>query len=173
MTRTLNDIMEFDHIIHVDWNGYVTEPDKDEKGKSLWAPEVEFLPGDWEMGTRADVYVGGEWEAMMGCTGQYGYNGPIMHESEFIGGGMERRILETPGYYVCAVVEKDYDEETDDRELVGWVCLYREDDWHNPECTKCEHEHRHDWCQVCDDHAEAVCAGYGDVPCDCGNNHDR
>jgi hypothetical protein len=116
---------------------------------------------------------------MTGCTGQYGYNGPIMHESEYVGGGMERRILETPGYYVCCAVY-DQDDEDGDYEAFGWVCLYREDDWHNPECISCVHDCPWKgrpigapYCQICDDHAEAVCAGYGDVPCDCGNNHDR
>lgn len=50
---------------------------------------------------------------------------------------------------------------------------------HDPTCTKCEHACA--WrglvigapfCSVCDDHGEAVHAGYGDVPCDCGDAHD-
>lgn len=51
---------------------------------------------------------------------------------------------------------------------------------HDPECTGCEHDcpwRRHHFgspfCSVCDDHAEAVHAGYGDVPCDCGDQHDE
>jgi hypothetical protein len=50
---------------------------------------------------------------------------------------------------------------------------------HDPTCTGCAHDcpwRRHHlgapYCQTCDDHSEAVCAGYGDVPCDCGNAHD-
>jgi hypothetical protein len=53
---------------------------------------------------------------------------------------------------------------------------------HDPECTGCDHDcpwRRTNpaplgapFCSVCDDHAEAVHAGYGDVPCDCGDTHD-
>lgn len=48
---------------------------------------------------------------------------------------------------------------------------------HDPECVWCEHDcpwNRHIWgavyCSVCDDHGEAVHAGFGDVPCDCGDH---
>ena len=27
------------------------------------------------------------------------------------------------------------------------------------------------YCGTCDDHSEAVHAGYGDTPCDCGDDH--
>ena len=53
---------------------------------------------------------------------------------------------------------------------------------HDAECTGCKHECPWrrgkgfswgiSWCQTCDDHAEAVHAGYGDTPCDCGDKHD-
>lgn len=51
---------------------------------------------------------------------------------------------------------------------------------HSPECTSCEHDCPWrrtpqpigaPWCSVCDDHGEAVHAGYGDRPCDCGDSH--
>lgn len=51
-------------------------------------------------------------------------------------------------------------------------------DWHDPDCTECEHDcpwRGHNFgapfCAVCDDHGEAVHAGYGDEPCDCGDEH--
>jgi hypothetical protein len=51
-----------------------------------------------------------------------------MHNSEFIGGGLERLILETPGYYVAVYCtwtpEDDADEDEDTVE--GWAVAYRE-----------------------------------------------
>lgn len=58
-----------------------------------------------------------------------------------------------------------------------------DEEMHDPECTGCEHDcpwrrsYRRGgtlgapFCGVCDDHGEAVHAGYGDVPCDCGDEH--
>ena len=39
------------------------------------------------------------WELLTGFTGQYSYNGPGMHPSEYIGGGLARHISSTPGLY--------------------------------------------------------------------------
>lgn len=39
------------------------------------------------------------WSLLTGFTGQYGYHGPAMHPSEYIGGGLARHILDTPGLY--------------------------------------------------------------------------
>jgi hypothetical protein len=44
------------------------------------------------------------WTLLSGFTGQDGYNGPVMHASEYVGGGLERHIRETPGYYVVLIV---------------------------------------------------------------------
>ena len=178
MTQTLNEIMEFDHIIHVDWNGEVTETNLTNKGVSIYAPDVSFVDAPrGEDDINIDDYTG-QWEALKGFTGQYSYNGPIMHPSEYVGGGLEKYIRATPGYYVVCIVT-DPDESEDD-DLVGWVILYKEDDWHNPECVSCVHDcpwNGHTigapYCSICDDHSEAVHAGYGDLPCDCGDNHDR
>lgn len=96
--RALNDIMQFEHVIRVDDDGNVHD---DVTG--IYAPDVhdEYPHGD-------DVIVDGEgWSLMNGYSGQDRYSGPIMHPSEFIGGGMERDILASPGYYVAVVV---YDE---------------------------------------------------------------
>jgi hypothetical protein len=69
------------------------------------------------------------WELMRGYTGQYGYNGPHMHQSEYIGGRMARDILETPGLYVSLMVTPDcgYTEDFCNEydgcqcEPTGWV----------------------------------------------------
>jgi hypothetical protein len=68
----------------------------------------------------ADVKAQG-WELVSGWTGQYGYSGPIMHPSEFIGGALEQHIRETPGYWVAVAVEGD-----DYEPAAGWALAYRE-----------------------------------------------
>ena len=98
----LNDRMEFDHVIEVLEDGSVIDrPD-------VWAPELY----DGELSARQ----GDTWSLLNGWSGQDRYPGPIMHQSEFIGGGMARWILETPGVYVALV---DYPD--DDSEPEGWA----------------------------------------------------
>nr|WP_296763878.1 hypothetical protein [Rhodococcus sp. (in: high G+C Gram-positive bacteria)] len=109
----LNDRMEFDHVIEVHEDGSITDR------RDLHAPDVYWSDGD-----ATCMYEG--WSLLQGFTGQYGYNGPCMHPSEFIGGGMERHILETPGVYVAVTVSDldiDSDEEDD---LVGWAVAIRD-----------------------------------------------
>jgi hypothetical protein len=99
----LSDRMEFDHVVRVLADGSVA----DEPG--VWAPEV-YADG-------VDVTVPAGWELLTGYSGQYGYSGPVMHPSEFIGGGMARDILASPGVYVAVVVgDLDGDEEP-----AGWA----------------------------------------------------
>lgn len=103
--RTLSDIMDFDHVIEVHEDGTITEP------KGIWAPELH--DGELE---------GDEWFLLNGFSGQYRYSGPIMHPSEYIGGGMERYIRETPGVYVALV-----DYPSDDDEPDGWAVAVRKE----------------------------------------------
>lgn len=81
--RKVNDV-EFDHVFTVMSGGTITD------GPSgIYAPsshDGELDGSGWEYFTH-------------GYTGQYGYRGPIMHASEFIGGRLERDILSTPGIY--------------------------------------------------------------------------
>lgn len=85
-TRPLNEIMEFEHVIEVHENGTITaRPD-------IWAPSLH----DDELDTQG-------WTLMNGYSGQDRYPGPIMHNSEYIGGRMERDIRETPGVYVAVL----------------------------------------------------------------------
>lgn len=102
-TRTLNDLMDFDHVIRVLRDGSVVDA-----GPDVYAPNCH----DGELDSR-------EWSLMTGYTGQYGYSGPCMHASEVIGGGMERDILSRPGLYVALV-----DYPLDDSEPEGWVVAY-------------------------------------------------
>lgn len=120
----LNDIMEFDHVIRVSEGGAVTaEP-------GVHAPEVYLVvdsDGQWN-GKRPLVEPG--WELLNGYSGQQSYSGPVMHESEYIGGGMERDILATPGVYVAVVVytitdSTDEDIQTED---AGWAVARKEEE---------------------------------------------
>ena len=113
---TLNDVMEFDHVIQVDEFGTVTD------APGLYAPEVYVIcDSDGQMIDGPHIGGRGSWEFMDGYSGQDRYSGPIMHASEFIGGRMERDILATPGTYVVVVVVDP--DDLDDP--VGWAVLRR------------------------------------------------
>jgi hypothetical protein len=60
-----------------------------------------------------DFYIDSdEWEAFsVGYTGQHGYNGAVMHASEYLGGRLAEDILESPGTYVVCAVEVDCSDE--------------------------------------------------------------
>lgn len=67
-----------------------------------------------------------------------------------------------------------------DVELLEWAGVPEFPEEHDPMCTGCAHDcpwRRHHWgapfCGVCDDHAEAVHAGYGAQPCDCSGRHEE
>lgn len=117
--EALDGVMDFDHVILVHPNMTITEP------RDVWAPEV----------ADGELYGYPEWRLLTGYTGQHGYNGPTMHVSEFIGGGMARSILERPGYYVVVVDSVlDCDECIDERG----------EPIEDPEC-QCDHEPA-GWC---------------------------
>jgi hypothetical protein len=104
----LNDHMQFDHVIQVDADHNVSDAPDD-----VWPPEID--DGD-------RVEQDGGWSLMNGFSGQYLYSGPTMHSSEYIGGNLERAILECPGYYVAVVVpDRDGGEEPE-----GWAVAFKE-----------------------------------------------
>jgi len=124
--ENLNEVMEFNHIIRVHADGTVTDSPldtyiDDAVGMYLADDETER----WE----DDFNIPEGWELMNGYSGQQGYSGPIMHVSEFIGGGMARDILETPGDYVALAVECDCGGIRCDIEVgcdcapAGWVVM--------------------------------------------------
>lgn len=111
--RALSDIMEFDHVIEVHADGSITDrPD-------VYAPTL--YDGDLDSAGWAFFTTG--------YSLQDRYDGPIMHDSEFIGGALEYDIRTTPGIYV-AVANYYYPDPDDDGELVveGWAVVYRETD---------------------------------------------
>lgn len=108
-TRTLNDKMDFDHVIRVDSEGNVSD------AHGVYAPSLYEDELDSE-----------GWELLDGYSGQDSYSGPVMHNSEFIGGTMERDILARPGLYV-AIVAHWAVEDDDEDDVEGWAVAYRED----------------------------------------------
>lgn len=115
MTTDLDETMQFEHVVCVR-DGKVSD-DIDNR-RELWAPECVF--DGW--GDGAHVEPGTGWELMNGYSGQYRYSGPIMHESEYIGGKLERDILESDGYYVAVVCT---DLGASDDSVCGWAVAYR------------------------------------------------
>lgn len=129
---TLNDLMEFDHIVHSDGLGNVVGFDEHGcAGGRLWAPAPHVdLDEDGQMVSLdpAEIHNLGRWTLLNGFSGQDGYSGPIMHESEYVGGGLERHIRETAGFYACVIVTgirpTIYDPDDD---IVGWAVAYMEE----------------------------------------------
>lgn len=107
----LHAVMEFGHVIRVHADGTVSDSPRR-------APEMDAV---------ADTVSDG-WELLRGYTGQHGYNGPIMHASEFIGGSMARAILSTPGDYVALVAEYWTDADgnpLDEPDADGWAVAFK------------------------------------------------
>lgn len=126
--RTLNDIMQFDHVIRVK-NSVITE---DNFPIPVFAPELMI-------GTDADGQILSEherhmiqdakrygWDVQTGWSGQYSYSGPIMHTSEYIGGALADHIRETDGYWVVVAAECWPVNGGDETEPAGWLLLHRE-----------------------------------------------
>lgn len=126
-TRTLDDLMEINHVVRVDETGMVWD---DVEG--VYAPEViattdddgNFTPTT-ERELAARLKEAG-WTAANGWSAQHMTRGDdiVMHSSEFIGGGIGRYMLDTPGYWVCCMATCDNGEEDDN--VAGWVLLHKE-----------------------------------------------
>lgn len=101
MTADLSSLMGFDHVIQVHADGMVTDAPDTVHAPDLYDGELHHSPGS------------PEWTLMDGYSGQYGYSGPLMHQSEFIGGGLARDILAAPGYYVALIDVTSDDEPTE------------------------------------------------------------
>lgn len=72
------------------------------------------------------------WETWSrGYTGQDRYHGPVMHNSEYLGGRMASDLLAEPGIYVLtAATWTPIDEDNDDDEpyyVEGWVVLKKKE----------------------------------------------
>ena len=126
LADSLNDRMEFDHVITVAADGTVAD------AKGVYAPELLMgTDGDGSILAEHEAdYVGRSelqgWRLLSGWTGQYGYRGIGMHTSEFVGGGLAEHIIANPGTYVVIDIQTDDDAPPD-----GWAIAYCEP----PQCT--------------------------------------
>jgi hypothetical protein len=145
---SLNDTMEFDHVIEVRADGEIIDRN------DIYAPETY-----WSDDVKGNIDFAGDtrWTALNGYSGQDRYSGPVMHSSEFIGGRMETDIIGEPGIYV-AVVITDLD---DDENPAGWAVLRLDapEDTSEDACT----DHDLDECPDCGNAGVKVGAsGYED-----------
>ena len=106
----LNELMEFDHVVTVHDDGTVTDGPS-----SLYAPSLY----DDELDDR-------RWSFFTtGYSGQDSYSGPIMHNSEYIGGRLASDLLASPGIYAAVLAhwtpEPYRGEDYDDVE--GWAIV--------------------------------------------------
>lgn len=118
----LNGIMEIDRVIHVDASGVVTV-----KNGGFYAPMLDAVTdeygqctADHDQSMRDQAHDAG-WELLSGWSCQYGYHGPEMHSSEYVGGALAEHILATPGFWVAVAV--GYPDDSGH----GWCLAWRED----------------------------------------------
>jgi len=118
MSRALNDVMEFDAVIRIAADGSAARY----RGVTpVHAPELYVETDDDGQILKnhvSDMISNLEsqgWDVQSGWTGQQG-GGVIMHESEFIGGGVEWHIRETPGLWCAVAVYVDSEKCPNDSE---------------------------------------------------------
>ena len=127
MSTNLNSQMEMFHLVTVHPDGTVSDsPSRayvDELGH-VWTADGEAFTDEEEAAWIEDLRRQG-WEPLIGFTGQCGYRGAVRHPSEFIGGGLERHILDNPGTYVAVPVEDFTPMERGEPEpdAFGWAVL--------------------------------------------------
>lgn len=121
---TLNDVMPLDHVIRVHEDGTVSHP------RGEYAPElVNVLDAEGYSLPDSDAELHRQaradgWELETGWTGQYGYNGPGMHESEYVGGYLADHILAAPGLWVAVpIIDLGHDDETSS--ITSWALAHR------------------------------------------------
>lgn len=114
-TLDLNALMEFDSVVRVT-NGTV------ERAIGIYAPDLqqwEVSGGDWQ-----EEISGEGWTFLNGFSGQYDYSGPMMHSSEYIGGGLAEWIVSHDGYYV-AIYPSVTNLDGTEGEADSWAVAYR------------------------------------------------
>jgi hypothetical protein len=121
--HTLDSLMQIDHVIRVDNDGLVHDD-----ARGMYAPEINIGTASDGIGILAEHekqfaedMAGVGWSAEFGWSGQNSgsYNGPFMHDSEFIGGNLAEHILASPGYWVACEANT-----VDDNENEGWVIMH-------------------------------------------------
>ena len=115
---TLNEAMHFDSVIYSHGDGTVSD------AHTMRSPYVYIA--EQEDGTWVEESMDEPWELVNSFSGQYGYSGPCMHASEYIGGGLARHILETAGFYVVTVVTPMPFDDCEEADFDEWVVAYTE-----------------------------------------------
>lgn len=110
--------IDFDSVFEIKANGEIVRG-LDLDGPTVYHDETDDID--------VEQYVGHHWEALTGYTGQYGYNGAVMHASEYVGGGLLRDMIDNPGIYVMTVVEVMPEDDDDEPEPAGWAVFRWED----------------------------------------------
>ena len=108
---------EFDHVWTIVDGNVVDVPGE-------YAPEVSMFED--ENGVWHDEHMQEDWDFVTyGMTGQYGYNGPWMHSSEFISARMANAIAEQAEGYSCfAIVYPSMIAlDGEDTEPDGWAIV--------------------------------------------------
>lgn len=142
MDDTLDALMSVDRVIRVHDDGTVTD-----KTSGVYAPEVDIdLDADGQIPDATERQMIDEikragWDVQSGWSGQYRYGGPIMHESEFVGGPLAEHVLSTPGFWVVtypSVTVSHCPDEEDrceqctydmERRPDRWLILHRDAVW--------------------------------------------
>lgn len=117
----LSKVMDFDRVILIDEAGEIHD-----RTYHIDAPETP--EAYWRDGEDVVLVGDSRWTLLRGASGQHAYQGACMHESEFIGGGLARNILDTHGYWVSLVVYDETPEDEDADPIVGWALAYMEED---------------------------------------------
>ena len=122
-TTSLNELMQFDQYITVHADGNITSNPEPCYINNIYDTFGAELDGSWR-----------GWRLLTGFSNQHDYTGPLFHESEYIGGGLEQHIRTHPGKYVALIVYADDGGTTnvtddmnaeDDIDIDGWVIAYR------------------------------------------------
>ena len=83
------------------------------------------FPPDVAVDPRGDVTVSGGWRVITGKTGQHGYSGAIMHQSETADDATILRWVQDAGATHFAIVEvRDEDGDYPGGDPIGWAVAY-------------------------------------------------
>lgn len=136
MDQKITDLMKVDHVVAVMTDGRVIDTDEQSNPLDEYAPEVYIdYDGPFAEAQISDQYEhdmatalrDAGWEVLSG----YAHDGPyVMHTAQYIGGALEERIREEPGFWVKLNVDihpgEDDPEHEDnggngESDYVGWI----------------------------------------------------
>lgn len=129
--ETLNGLVEFDCPFRSFGDGTISNVTGIYAPDTLYGNEIE----DKDRTKYVYPFPGySDWELISGFRGQDSYSGPVMHNSEYLGGGMAEYVLENAGVYVLMAVS--WPPENDEDEPCCPECGYH----HKVECNCPEDE---------------------------------